>query len=190
MVSFSEKLTNCLVLNGSIREEDKDLYVFGIEQGLFVALNTATTFLVSMCFGMIWQGLLFLLCYFSLRSYSGGYHASTPTRCYVLSTAITVLFFTLLESSGGWPQFVILSLGIIGSVITALFSPLESINKPLDALERKTYKRRSVAILLVQIGAGLLLYSLGQKTATSVVVLSVALVSAMLLVGKLTAHDA
>lgn len=184
MTSLSEKITDYLILSGSVRKEDKDLYVFGIEQGLFIALNTATTFLVSLYFGMLWQGFLFLLCYFSLRSYSGGYHASTPTRCYLLSTAITVLFFLLLKRSLDWPPIIMLFSGIIAVIVTVLFTPLESINKPLDALERKTYKRRSIAILSTQTGVGLLLYALAQKTAASIVMLSITFVAAMLLIGK------
>ncbi len=189
MVSLSERLTDYLVLNGSIREEDKDLYAFGIGQGLFIALNTATTFLISLYFGMVWQGGLFLICYFSLRSYSGGYHASTPARCYLVSTAITVLFFLLLKYSPDWPPIIMLSSGIIAMTVTVLLAPLESINKPLDALERKTYKRRSMAVLSVQSGVGFLLYALAQKTAASVVLLSITFVGAMLLIAKFTAKE-
>lgn len=189
MTSLSERLTDYLILSGSVREEDKDLYVFGIGQGLFIALNTATTFLVSLYFGMVWQGVLFLLCYFSLRSYSGGYHASTPTRCYFVSTAITVLFFLLLNRSFDWPPIIMLSSGIIAVIVTVLLAPLESINKPLDALERKTYKRRSIAVLSVQTGVGILLYVLAQTTAASVVMLSLTFVGIMLLIGKLSAKE-
>lgn len=82
-----------------------------------------------------------------------------------------------------------LSSGIIAVIVTVLLAPLESINKPLDALERKTYKRRSIAVLSVQIGVGLLLYTLAQTTAASVVMLSLTFVGIMLLIGKSSAKE-
>lgn len=186
MESISQRLANYLVANGSIHEDDKDLYIFGIEQGLFIALNMATTFLVSLYFSMVWQGLLFLLCYFSLRSYSGGYHAGTSFRCYLVSTAITVLFFLLFALSFSWPPLIMPVLGVASAVVVLLLSPLESVNKPLDALEKTTYKKRSVVVLSFQIGAGLFLYALAQRSAANTIILSVAFVGAMLLLGKLS----
>lgn len=92
MVSLTARFTDYLVRNKIICEKDKDLYAFGLGQGLFFILNLATTFFIGLCFGMIWQGVLFTLAYLSLRSYSGGYHANTPVGCYIISTSIIVLF--------------------------------------------------------------------------------------------------
>lgn len=153
MFSLSTKITDYLIFHKIICEEDKDLYIFGIDQGFFSLLNLTTTIFIGMWFGMIWEGFVFTIAYLSLRSYSGGYHACSQIKCYILSTVIIICFFVLFKICSNWSHNIILILCGIASVIILILSPFESSNKPLDHLERLVYRKRTIMILTIQLVA-------------------------------------
>lgn len=87
-----------------IPPEEKELYRFGVQQGLSIALNVVTTFVIGLVFRMVLESFLFLAVYIPLRSFAGGIHAKTANRCYVYSSfmiiavLLVIKFFPLLLS--------------------------------------------------------------------------------------------
>lgn len=183
-MALLERFVDFLVQNSCIREEDKTLYHFGMTQGLFMLLNLATTLLLGWFFGLVWQGLIFTLAYLTLRSYSGGYHAKTPCRCYFLSSLITTAFFVFINVGQDWPRSIFLFAVIMASLLIVVFSPLESTIKPLDPTEKKVYKERSLLTLALQLTVAYIFSRLGKEIAASSVLLAIIFVGAMLLLGK------
>ena len=51
-----------------IPPEEKELYRFGVQQGLSIALNVVTTFVIGLVFQMVLESFLFLAAYIPLRS--------------------------------------------------------------------------------------------------------------------------
>lgn len=47
-----DKMIAQLIHSGSIREDDKDLYAYGLQQGLFIILNVLTTVAIGLISGM------------------------------------------------------------------------------------------------------------------------------------------
>ena len=77
-----------LIRNGIIKESERELYYFGVNGLCLFLVNIATSVIIGILFGMLWQSLLFSAAYIPLRSYAGGYHAKTPGMCYILSTIL------------------------------------------------------------------------------------------------------
>ncbi len=146
----SEKVAESMVKRGTVVSKDKELYLFGIQQGLTLILHIATTVVVGLLFGTLWQLLLFTAAYIALRSFAGGYHARTPQRCYVLSTLITIaesfiIKYVVLN------VFIYIGLLFLSGIIIIVFSPIDNANKPLDDLEKKVYKKKAVIICIIEI---------------------------------------
>jgi accessory gene regulator B len=135
---------------GVISPEDREIYLFGIWQGLFMLLNIITMSLVGLVSGAFLYVLVFAFAYLPLRSFAGGYHAKTPLRCYFASTAITVLVAVMSLAITFNAHVLAVLLPIHGALIIAL-SPVGNANKPLDNLEKKVYKKKAVQICAVQV---------------------------------------
>ena len=88
MNSILERLTNHFVVNEVIRDEDREIYYYGLYQGFLIIVNIITAIIIGVIFRMVWQSILFMLAYVPLRTYGGGYHAKTEGRCYLISIAL------------------------------------------------------------------------------------------------------
>lgn len=140
--NFSGRVTDSLVHNQIINIEDRDIYCYGVQQGLVAVLNFATTLLIGCMYGMPWESIIYMICYIPLRHYAGGFHAKTPARCFVFST---FMLFSVL-SAMKWvringPICIITTLSML--VLIYLISPVQDKNKPLDNDEQCTYRKRA-----------------------------------------------
>ena len=76
----SEYVTQQLEKENIITSENRELYRYGIQNGLVIALNSLTSLLIGIIFGELVYSILLLAVYIPLRTYAGGYHASTQIR--------------------------------------------------------------------------------------------------------------
>jgi len=144
------KITENMVRKSAIPPEDREIYVFGVQQGLVVALNVATMALIGVLLGVFWYMLPFAIAFVPLRSFAGGYHASTPVRCYVASTAMMVLM-ALMFRFVAFSNLLIFVLLLIFGALIMFFAPVGNKNKPLDDLEKIVYKNKAIIICIAEI---------------------------------------
>ena len=160
--SIAEKITMHLEANNAFKSEDREIYRYGIQQGLSIMLNLSTTLLLGVVTGMIWESIIFSAAYMLLRRYAGGFHAKTPARCYIYSSAMVL--FALLGIKYVFDSILIsICMFIVGSLIIFLFSPVEDKNKPLDASEQLVYQKRTRFYLIVEIVLDIAMMSFGFK---------------------------
>lgn len=141
----SQKVTDRLLVRKVIRYEDYEIYQYGLEQLFTNVLDVMTLLVIGLSMGMIWQGIVFVFSFMLLRKYAGGYHASTPLKCYLLTTLVIIGGLSVMKYIE-INAFISLGLLVVSSVVILLFAPVESENKPLDAIERFIYRRRVILI--------------------------------------------
>ena len=132
---LSERVTGWLLANEAIPREDKEIYRYGIQQGMIALVNLGTTMIIGMVFGRLLESILFMAAYMPLRSFAGGYHAKTAVRCYFFSIAMMSAVLWVMRCV----TYVTLVCGFLtvvsGSIIWFLV-PVEDRNKPLDDVEK------------------------------------------------------
>lgn len=135
-------------LDGNLKYE-KEIYVYGISQGIMILFNVLFALVAGIVMGCTIESIVFSFCYFSLRRYSGGYHASKPKNCLVLSFLLLVVNLIFIKNMeiNSW---IVIAFVISGVVIFRL-SPMEAINKPLDAVERAVFTKRIRRLICVQV---------------------------------------
>ncbi len=181
MMILIDKVGNRFVRDGIITEEDKELYTFGMQQGMIILLNIISTIIIGIIFNMVWQSVVFLLAYMPLRSYAGGYHARTQFRCYLISLFITVV--ALIGMTGlQWTSLTALFSVIISAGIIFALTPVEDANKPLDASEQELYKRKTRKILLLEILIALAFWFINKEISVCIIMVF-DILSIMLLLG-------
>lgn len=178
----SEAITDILVENSVIAEDQRPLYTYGLHQLGITILNVATTVLIGLFAGMVWQCLLFLLAYIPLRRCAGGYHAKTELRCYIASTLLVI--FSLFGIYTIPPRLsVLLPLFLISGATVYFLAPIDSMNKPLDKIERMVYRRRSRYILAVHFGIVIVAGGLSVLEVISIIVIANTTLGIMLILG-------
>jgi len=181
--SIAEKITMHLEANNAFKSEDRAIYRYGIQQGLSIMLNLSTTLLLGIVTGMIWESIIFLAAYMLLRRYAGGFHAKTPARCYIYSSAMVLL--ALLGIKYMFDSILIsVCMFILGSLVIFLFSPVEDKNKPLDATEQLVYQKRTKFYLIVEVILDIAMMSLDFKMLYEPISMSLFCLGILVALGK------
>lgn len=165
-----------------IKEEDAEIYIYGINQILVSVLNVSSALIIGLILGMLLECLVFMVAYIPLRSFAGGYHAKTPERCYFASLLLIVsalLFCKYVPFN----LFFYGSVLIISSIACAVLCPVQDNNKPLDSDERQRYRKISIVILLVEI-CSLIVIILTVHKHGQIISISIFTEAVMVIIGK------
>ena len=163
--------------------DENELYIFGVNQFLNMLLNILTALFIGILFGETLQIVLFMLAYIPLRSYAGGWHSRTPLRCYIFSVIMLIAVSVSMKNLSGaeWIYYFILAAAVL---VVLILAPVEDRNRPLDEIEHKVYKRRTVIITASELIIALMLKLLISDNLFVAVIYSFAVLSLMLIAGK------
>ena len=177
-------LSRRLVERGIIKEEEQEIYQFGIRNGMIILLNVLTAFLIGLITEKLLIVAVFTVSFMVLRSYTGGYHSESRIFCYIGSNLVlfvpvyTEKFFIQTEDI---VLFFLLSLAV---GIILIFSPMHSKNRKLDEEEQKHFGRKARVITVVQlIVLGILWYAEMDSYAYAIYS-SICITAILMLIGK------
>ena len=180
---ISEYITQQLENENIIISENREIYRYGIQIGLVITLNLITSLLIGAIFGELIFSILLLAVYIPLRTYSGGYHASTTIRCYIVSSAIMVAWLSIFK----WVKLPTNYYAItffFSIIICWYLSPVDTKNKAVDDLEKKVFKKKSHTILFIYSMVYFILYYYSTVKVIIIITLTVCSESLMLVLGK------
>lgn len=180
--SISEKVTLSLIESNIIDEEDKDLYQYGVLQGLRIILNVISALIIGLLFGKVLEIILFMTAYIPLRSYAGGFHAKTPSGCYLFSVVMLCLVSMGIREAV-LTDTVMYVISAVSAVIVFAVSPVEDKNKPLEESEIREYRKKARIILSIEFFICVISGLLKWHSFFSAIVYELACMSIMLLAG-------
>lgn len=178
------KIGNNLVHSNVIKEEDAEIYIYGINQILVSVLNVSSALIIGLILGVLPEIAVFMAAYIPLRSFAGGYHAKNPLRCYIFSVIMLIVVsigMNYLLYMEDWVYYVVLATSVS---VMFILAPVEDRNKPLDETEHKVYKRRTTLIAVIELIIALLLKLLISDSLFVAIVYSFVVLSLMLIAGK------
>lgn len=106
-------------------------------------------FTINALFGIFKEGLLFLVFYIPLRSFSYGFHAKSSLTCWVLS-AITFIILPLLSTLLTLNLYIKIIFIIYCLVIYYLYSPADTPSRPIiNKKLRLKLKLSSIIIIII-----------------------------------------
>lgn len=161
--SCAEYLTHTLYRHCPLSEEKRPVFVYGFELSLSTLSSILSIILLSIIFKNVYSSLLFLYIFFFLRLFSGGYHAPTYPRCFILTNAIFA-FVYLLSEVIQWYKPLLIPFAILSCISIFLLSPIRSTKHPLS--ERLYAQNKKAARIIVSIDflLFLILYITGMPT--------------------------
>lgn len=142
--------SNYLIEKNIIQPADAEIQQYG----MFILLENiafhAAQFVAAIALGLVAETLLFDAVFLLLRGHAGGYHASTPVRCFFMSIAI---WAALMAGSHYMPSLACIVLGLISMVVIWMLGPIPHQNNPLSPARFAHTRKIMRAVLL---GAGVL----------------------------------
>ena len=172
-MSLTEKIATKIGNNAklflNVNEEQEQIIVYGainLFQMLFAIL---WVIIAGLLFGVFYEALIFSISASILRKYSGGVHASSPSRCIIIGTFSAVLAGILINNifySINSINVAVISGAIIIFAFITVFrnAPVDSIKKPIKNIEtRKQFKRKSIFTIFIFLFIIIILFILNEK---------------------------
>lgn len=141
-------IASLLIKHNYLVDDDRDLFEYGFFLVLSQLIYSSICLILGLFLGCILECIIFYIAFNLLRKYSGGFHASTETRCFIISTLsifCSVVFISKMEFIVSNIWFTILL--FITSTVIVIFSPLDTKEKPISKDERKKYRKYSLIVL-------------------------------------------
>lgn len=185
---ISEIITNRLLRAEVIEYDDAEIYQFGLEQLLMTVLNIATTIIFGIAFNQLWNGMFFVLSFMILRTYAGGYHANTPSGCYLLTTAIIAAVLSVVK----YVEINIIicaGLLLVSSTVILILSPVGSENKPIDSIEYVIYRKKAVAVWCIETILAVISAAFGLNKIAICIMMSYVILGISLIAGIIQSKD-
>lgn len=131
-------------------ENEMEIYTYGVWVLLTTFLSVLEVLFLGFISHCLVESVIYLLILMVLRTYTGGYHASTSGKCNLL--VICCFFVNVLLSKmlfyldNTWITGGIL---LISMVIILWKAPVEHENKPLSDKEKVRYRRYSIVLSVI-----------------------------------------
>lgn len=137
--SLSKIIANRL----SNKSEIKELYQYAFYIILLSLLHIITLVIIGIILGLVYESIVMYFSFILIRKYSGGFHASTPIRCYIFSVILIISFLLLQIQYYANFNFIhniaLLIIEILCVIIIFRYAPLENENNPLTRNEKQKY---------------------------------------------------
>jgi accessory gene regulator B len=181
---LSETITSSLIRNKTIEPDERELYCYGVKQGLTGLFNIVTMIIIGVLCGMLWQCVIFISAYIPLRHCAGGYHAKTPIQCYLFSIVLVTVALLVIKYLQ-WNIFIYGILLLLSIFCILVLSPVETTNKPLDILERKEYRKRTYWIITFEVGITMISILIRNDELSACLIMMFGVMSIMLILGTI-----
>lgn len=184
--NLAKYLTDKMLSDGSISEDEQELYIYG-----FFMLLSNLMYLILACFlgllsGCILESIIFYIAFQFIRRYAGGYHASTETRCEIVSALSIAACIAAIKLAKLYDlQTVLLAAGLLSAVCIFCLCPLDTPEKPLSEKEFRYFRKISRLILCGLVFAMAVSFFCRFFAVLAPCCVSLVLESVLLLAGKL-----
>jgi len=138
-----------------IDKDKEQIVIYGAINLLQIIFAILWVIIIGFFFGVLYEALIFSVAVGILRKYSGGVHASSPSRCIIIGTVLAAIAGILIDKL--FYKLAMLNVVVISifCIIAALIivlenAPVDSIKKPITNIElKKRFKRNSILVILI-----------------------------------------
>ena len=134
------------ILNNVTETEEQEVITYGLEAILATAVSVLCVVILSVLLHRVLECIAFLVAFMPLRTYSGGYHASSHMRCVLLLITVFLLEILILHIYDTPSKEVCWVFLLCSVLIVCILAPIIDINHPLSkkqAHENKMYSCNS-----------------------------------------------
>jgi accessory gene regulator B len=145
---LANRIASVFVRYGESSEENADIYAYAIEAILAALFNVIVCMIISLLFGRVVEGIIFLSAFALLRRFTGGYHASSHNKCILtfgvlLTCTLLITILTSALQAYIYIAIIIASLAWLGILALA---PIDDEKKRYEGEAKAKMKMKSSAV--------------------------------------------
>ena len=107
-----------------------DIYIYGFELLVSSVIETISLLLIGLLTGKFVETVIFIISFSSIRVFSGGYHANSYLKCFIVTIAYYLLVLFSADIMLAFPNRTIILIAIItlllSFILFILMSPVKS----------------------------------------------------------------
>lgn len=149
LTTISDKVACWLVKNRVIEEEDFKIFSFAAFYLLFNTIPLVIFTIVCSIFHCGLYAFALSCATLAMRRYTGGYHASNPITCIIMSISVLSIGVGFIQTRNN-DSLVFLG-ALVASIIVWFFSPIDSKNYRLKEHKKKKYRNYARETLLLEL---------------------------------------
>lgn len=164
-----------------------EIYVYGFELLLSSLIETGAIILIGCLFGKFLETILFLLSFSSIRFFSGGYHAKSYLRCFIVTLIsyflILLMTDTLSYLSPNYIALIAFAIIIYSLILFIKICPVRSNGKTIFNPQKQ--KMLSIIVLCINMILAIVLLIIYQNIILIIVLPTVFIVDALIIIEKI-----
>lgn len=149
MNNWADRSGEVFIKTKIVPADDKEILEYGISQGLFLVFNLLIFFGICCYFKIIIWGFIFLVLFWPLRIYAGGYHAKTRMHCILISTFMEIMACNII-CKPFIKEITMICVAVISLYIIYELAPVDTEMRCLDIKERKIFRLKVHRLLLIE----------------------------------------
>lgn len=155
---ISSKIVELAAKNNEDVKKNADVYMYLVNYILEQVIFFSTIIILGLLIHNIFFNILFFLVFFTYRSTGGGYHASSPTLCTLLSYATYFVTYIFCFKLTIQKNMLILALYIFAVTFILICPFSDCKNRPRTGAQKKSLKLKQIIFIAVFSTAGFICY--------------------------------
>lgn len=168
---LSNNITDFFYLNNIINEEEKEIYVYGLQLIISTVIGITLIASLGLFLNIFVKSLIFLISFIWIRMYSGGYHASSYIKCNL--TFVTVYLMTMAITIITPPNYIMIASLVMISLtlyIILKYAPVDHENKRLSDEQKRINKKITLQLLFLFYLIAAVMYKIGNQLFYTIIV--------------------
>ena len=168
-----------------------EVYIYGFELLVSSVIETISLLLIGLLTGKLIDTIIFIISFSSIRVFSGGYHANSYLKCFIVTVAYYLLVLFSAYIMLAFPNRTIILIAIItlflSLILFILMSPVKSKGKSI--LNYKKQKMLSIISLFINAIVPIILLTLYQNNILIIVYPTIICVDVLIIIESLKKGD-
>ena len=168
-----------------------DIYIYGFELLVSSVIETISLLLIGLLTGKLIDTIIFIISFSSIRVFSGGYHANSYLKCFIVTVAYYLLVLFSAYIMLAFPNRTIILIAIItlflSLILFILMSPVKSKGKSI--LNYKKQKILSIISLCINAILPIILLTIYQNNILIIVYPTIICVDVLIIIESLKKGD-
>lgn len=184
--SLSSKISSKFVEHKIITEDMVDIYKYGVEITISSIIGFILILIIGLIFKSLIQALIFYIIFIILRSFTGGYHASSYLKCNLIFSIVAslVIFFSKAATEVRFSTGIINILFLPALSVFIWMAPIENPNKLIEKKRRIYFKTGSVLAAVILYILSLILYINNHTFESAIIVTTMFITAVMCMITK------
>lgn len=145
---ISERIIAYAVKNDMLDKDKTEEYIYGLEISLSVLSSYISVSIIGLLMGMLWQSVLYLFVFVTVRRFAGGFHFNSQLICYLSMCIICPIVLLIIKYTENSVMLYSIIMAI-STLVLLIVSPVPAIEKPLDEKEKIVYG--SIARIIITV---------------------------------------